>query len=100
MKQIDFERALKRHCIKHRAICAECDLRMYCYVPPIERTDAMMMQVIKFLDQDADEYAAMQHRSGCPLEIRFEGAVGYKEWNENASQGAANTMEGNSDKVE
>lgn len=100
MKQIDFERALKRHCIKHRAGCTECDLRLYCHIPPIERTDAMMLSVIKFLEQDTDEYAALQHDPGCPLEIRFEGAVGYKEWNENASKDAENIPEADSDKDE
>lgn len=100
MKQIEFERALKRHCIKHRADCTECDLRLYCHIPPIERTDAMMLSVIKYLEQDTDEYAALEHHPGCPLEIRFEGAVGYKEWNESTSQGAANTEGGASDKVE
>lgn len=98
MKQIDFERALKRHCIKHRCDCTECDLRLYCYIPPIERTDAMLKEVINFLEQDADEYAALEHHPGCPLEIRFEGAVGYKEWNENASQDAGNIQEADSDK--
>lgn len=78
MKQIEFERALKRHCIKHRADCTECDLRLYCHIPPIERTDAMMLSVIKYLEQDTDEYAALEHHPGCPLEIRFEGAVGYE----------------------
>lgn len=100
MRQIEFERALKRHCIKHRAGCTECDLRLYCHIPPIERTDAMMLSVIKYLEQDADEYAALEHHPGCPLEIRFEGAVGYKEWNESASHGAANTGETPSDREE
>lgn len=100
MKQIDFERALKRHCIKHGAECGNCDLRLYCFTPPCERTDAMMLSVIEYLRQDTDEYVALQHQPDCPLEIRFEGAVGYKEWNENAPKDAENIPEADSDKGE
>ena len=49
MDQLDFYRALKRHCIQEDD-CTKCCMRLYCYTPPCEQTDSMMEKVIAFLD--------------------------------------------------
>ena len=79
MKQIDFERAIKRHCVERKAECPQCDLRLYCYTPPCERNDSLVKSVIQFFEQDNDRYVALEHSLECPMKMDFRGAVGYEE---------------------
>lgn len=54
MKQIDFYRAMKQYCKDKQCECTSCCLRLYCYTPPCERNDEMMVQVIQFLNEHMD----------------------------------------------
>jgi len=86
MKQIDFYRALKSHCIAENADCTKCCMRLYCYTPPCERTDSMMEKVIEFLNiehshtesQDQKDRYICSHVPDCPCDIDMSTAIGYE----------------------
>ncbi len=89
MTQIDFHRAIKRHCIaaaksSGEAGCEACCLRLYCYTPPCERTDAMMGHVIQYLSNGrnrtdcpdgSDHY--IYHQQPCPCTLDMSSALGF-----------------------
>lgn len=84
MKQIEFYRAIKQHCIQKKADCVKCCLRLYCYTPPCERTDSMMEKVIDFLDipnshtdyhNHSDHYICV-HQPPCPCDLDMNNAIG------------------------
>lgn len=81
-KQIDFYRALKKYCRDKGADCKNCCLRLYCYTPPCERTDEMMVQVIQYLSEhtDRDPPTRSDHYTVCErpcvLDLNMTGALG------------------------
>ena len=87
MKQIDFHRAIKQHCIQ-AGDCTKCCLRLYCYTPPCERTDSMMQKVIDFFEADnlnsrkechnhSDHYIGVRQME-CPCNVDMSTAIGYE----------------------
>lgn len=87
MDQITFYRNLKQHCTDQNAECTKCCLRLYCYTPPCERTDAMMEKVIEFLvetqnnrnghsqNHEKDHYTC-RHQPECPCNMDMSSAIG------------------------
>lgn len=86
MKQIEFYRAIKQHCIDEKADCTKCCLRLYCYTPPCECTDSMMEKVIGFLEeqhsstecQDQTDHYTCVHLPQCPCNMDMSSAIGYE----------------------
>lgn len=60
-------------------------MRLYCYTPPCERTDEMMVQVIQYLDEhmDMDDSIRQDHYSvyerPCVLDLNMTGALGFEK---------------------
>lgn len=83
MKQIDFYKALKQYCKDKRAECQNCCLRLYCYTPPCERTDEMMVQVIQYLGEHMDRDSPTRpchytvYERPCVLNLNMTGALGF-----------------------
>lgn len=85
MKQIDFYRELKQHCIQ-AGDCTKCCLRLYCYTPPCERTDSMMEKVIDFLDishnrkefHNHSDHCSDVRQMPCPCDLDMKNALGYE----------------------
>lgn len=85
MEQIEFYREIKAHCIKEKADCTKCCLRLYCFLPPCERTDGMMEKVIAFLAsertytdiQDDSGHYICAHPPECPCTLDMNNALGF-----------------------
>ena len=92
MRQIDFYRALKQHCIEAKD-CEKCCLRLYCYTPPCEQSEGMMDKVVKFLEQEqadrdprsnnesqshSDHYNCREDRP-CICTMDIQSALGFSD---------------------
>ena len=84
MDQLDFYRALKRHCIQE-SDCTKCCMRLYCYTPPCEQTDSMMEKVIAFLDDSqqihkvsdsCSDHCTSVRQMPCPCSLDMSTAIG------------------------
>lgn len=82
LSQKTFNAMHRMYCKIKRGQCQECDLRLYCYLSPQERTDKLMENVIDFMQEVSagDKVHGIQgEETACPLKMDFSGAVGYEE---------------------
>lgn len=82
LSQKTFNAMHRMYCKIKRGRCQECDLRLYCYLSPQERTDKLMENVIDFMEEVSmgEKVQEIQgEETACPLKMDFSGAVGYEE---------------------
>lgn len=86
MDQMEFHRAMKKHCQNYNAECENCCMRLYCYTPPCDQTDKMIENVISFLatenihtgaDNHFDHHTSV-HQMPCPCNLDMSNALGYE----------------------
>lgn len=86
MDMLEFHHAIKGRCVERSADCTACDLRLFCYTPPCERTDEMMELVTEILTSQQSRTESQNHsdhRNGgprlpCPCEMDMSSAPGYE----------------------
>ena len=86
MKQMEFHKAMKAHCIRMNAECENCCMRLYCYTPPCEKTDSMMETVISFLatehirtgSENRSDHCTGSVQMPCPCNMDMSTALGYE----------------------
>lgn len=85
MDTMQFHKELKQHCIK-AGDCEKCCMRLYCYTPPIERTEHMVNEIISYLDIENNRMEDCNHSNHCtsdrlqkcPCNVDMNTALGYE----------------------
>lgn len=86
LSQVRFNNMHRQYCNEKQGDCQNCNLRVYCFTSPRERTDALMVNVIQFileeLNPEVNVHALPDYynsvKMACPMELHFKGAVGYE----------------------
>lgn len=80
-----FHDKMKQHCEQQSDGCPKCCMRLYCYSPPVERTEYMVNEVIAYLElENKNNYNEIQthllhHNSRemvCPCTLDMSNALG------------------------
>lgn len=87
LSQVRFNNMHRQYCELQGGQCEKCNLRVYCFTAPRERTDSLMEMIIFFileeLNPDVDVNTLPDYYSTikafCPARLHFKGAVGYEE---------------------
>lgn len=85
MDAIEFHKGLKQHCIQTGG-CEKCCMRLYCYTPPIERTEYMVNEIIAYLDIENNhtedcsrsDHCTSDRLRKCPCSVDMSTALGYE----------------------
>lgn len=67
MDCVEFHDKIKQHCEQQIDGCPKCCMRLYCYSPPIERTQHMVNEVIAYLELNSvnNHNETQTHSSHC-----------------------------------
>lgn len=80
MDAMEFNRAVSQHCKDSGGDCCKCDLRLYCYLSPSERSDEMVSLVISFLHNCTESQNHCTHHSAasfpCIDDMDMSTAIG------------------------
>jgi len=52
MTEKEFTEEIRQHCISNKMKCPQCCLRIFCYISPSEKTEAMIDEVLAYLALD------------------------------------------------
>lgn len=83
----EFQEKMKQHCEQQENGCPQCCMRLYCYSPPVERTEYMLNEVIAYLDLEKSNNCneiqthSFHHNSRemvCPCTLDMSSALGYE----------------------